>query len=191
MKDSLDVLHCDYVEHHGVKGMHWGVRKQRASNRAERIAEKYAVSIAKKTKRKAEKNIRKYEKKQYKLAKPYADKTGHFKITDPKKAEKHFKLSEKIVENKKLVKQIEEALKKGPKEVNKKFQGANIDSIQQMNTHMRMHNEAVRQHQNMMHQVQLNTTMQTIHNFSNQQHFDMMTNMHTVHMHNMHAMGMF
>ena len=28
MRDSLDVLYVgDYVEHHGVKGMHWGVRR--------------------------------------------------------------------------------------------------------------------------------------------------------------------
>ena len=28
MKDSLDIL-CtgDYIEHHGVKGMHWGIRR--------------------------------------------------------------------------------------------------------------------------------------------------------------------
>lgn len=29
MRDSLDILRIDdYVEHHGVKGMHWGVRRQ-------------------------------------------------------------------------------------------------------------------------------------------------------------------
>lgn len=35
MKDSLDILmNDDYVEHHGVKGMHWGVRKQRYTGEA-------------------------------------------------------------------------------------------------------------------------------------------------------------
>lgn len=190
MIDSLDILRTDdFVEHHGVKGMHWGVRKQKTPNRAQRIAEKYAISAAKKVKKKAEKNIRKYEKKQYKLAKPYADKTGHFKITDPTKAEKHFKLSEKIVENKKLIKQIDEALKKGPKEVNKKYSGTSMNYI-----HHQAHQNAVQQHMNFMHQVQQQNTLQTIQNFHNQMHLDMMNNMnnmHTLHMHNMHTMGMF
>ena len=47
----------DYLMHHGVKGMKWGVRKQRTSNRAQRVAEKYTISIAKKVKKKAEKNV--------------------------------------------------------------------------------------------------------------------------------------
>lgn len=187
MIDSLNILYTsDYIEHHGVKGMHWGVRKQKTPNRAQRIAEKYAISAVKKVKKKAEKNIRKYEKKQYKLAKPYADKTGHFKITDPTKAEKHFKLSEKIVENKKLIKQIDEALKKGPKEVNKKYSGTSMDYIHQ--AHIQAHQNAVQQHMNFMHQVQQQNTLQSIQNFHNQMHFDMMNNMNTIHM---HTMGMF
>lgn len=163
MQDSLNMLlsetsDADFIEHHGVKGMHWGVRRMR---------------------KKALKQINKLEKKQYKLAKPYADKNGHFKITDPKKASKHHEYSEKIVNLKKLIKQIDE----GKKEVNKKYSGVSMDYIHQ--AHLQAHQIATQQHMNFMHQVQQQNTLQSIQNFHNQMHFDTMHNIH------MHTMGMF
>ena len=42
MRDSLDILRTDdYVEHHGVKGMHWGVRKQQYKENVKSIKQKY------------------------------------------------------------------------------------------------------------------------------------------------------
>lgn len=163
MQDTLNILlpetsDSDYIEHHGVKGMHWGVRRMR---------------------KKALKQINKLEKKQYKLAKPYADKNGHFKITDPKKAAKHHEYSEKIVNLKKLVKQIDE----GKKEVNKKYSGTSMDYIHQ--AHLQAHQIATQQQMNFMHQVQQQNTLQSIQNFHNQMHFDNMINMQNIHTHNM------
>ena len=42
MRDSLDILRIDdFVEHHGVKGMKWGVRKQQYKQNVKTIKQKY------------------------------------------------------------------------------------------------------------------------------------------------------
>lgn len=42
MRDSLDILRIDdFIEHHGVKGMHWGVRKQQYKQNVKSIKQKY------------------------------------------------------------------------------------------------------------------------------------------------------
>ena len=195
MIDSLNILYTsDYVEHHGIKGMKWGVRRQqkriaRIRKQAEKSArgmEKMSLRWLNDTKNKSLNKIKKYEKKQNKIAKPYADSSGHFKITNPNKAQKHYLLSEKIVNEKKRIKRIDEILKNGSKNVNKKYSDTSMSYI-----HQQVHQNAVQQHMNFMHQVQQQNTLQSIQNFHNQMHFDMINNMNNIHMHNMHTMGMF
>ena len=42
MRDSLNILYAsDYVEHHGVKGMKWGVRKAQYKQNVKSIKQKY------------------------------------------------------------------------------------------------------------------------------------------------------
>lgn len=108
MQDTLDILcsyeYDDYVEHHGVPGMRWGHRKQKLPS--------YSSNRLNKLKNKFSNKINNLEDKQYKLAKPYADSSGHFKINDPKKAAKHLKYSEKIVTEKNKIKDIDDVLNK-------------------------------------------------------------------------------
>lgn len=60
MRDSLDILRIDdFVEHHGVKGMHWGVRKAQYKQNVKSIKQKY------KEKNKALKKERKEAIKEY------------------------------------------------------------------------------------------------------------------------------
>lgn len=193
MRDSLDILRFDdFVEHHGVKGMHWGVRKQRARlTKLQQKAEKRAGNIEKLSyqtinnlKNKSQRNIKKYEKKQYKIAKPYADASGHFKITNPKKAQKHYLLSEKIMNEKKLIKQYDEVLKKGPKKINKKYANTSMAHINNWAA-QNAHQTALRNHMMFMDQVAQQNTLQSIQNFHNQMHFDNMINMQNIHTHNM------
>lgn len=58
MQDTLDILQTDdFIEHHGVKGMHWGVRKQQYKQNVKSIKQKY---------KKANKEIRKQRSKDVK-----------------------------------------------------------------------------------------------------------------------------
>lgn len=198
MQDTLDIL-CyreyksdDFVEHHGVKGMKWGYRKQKKqlaklSKRTEKRAkglENLSNRFLNNLKYKSQYNIKKYENKQYKLAKPYADSSGHFKITNPKKAQKHYLLSEKIISEKKLIKEYDEILKKRAKEVNKKHADTSMNYINNLMAHQ-AHQNAIQQHMNFMQQVQQQNTLQSIQNFHNQMNFDNMINMQNIHTHNM------
>lgn len=81
MKDSLDILYTnDYIEHHGVKGMHWGVRKQRytgeaLTNRLTEIEEQHKSEISKNRK---VKRFNKYAKKYWNTENPSKHKTKKF-----------------------------------------------------------------------------------------------------------------
>ena len=191
MRDSLDILRIDdFVEHHGVKGMHWGVRKQKSSSKKipllkrlnDRAAERTVQSVLKRTKKRAAKEINKLEKKQYKLAKPYADKNGHFKITDPKKASKHHEYSEKIINLKKLLKDIDN----GRVELKKKYSNTSMNTVL---LHNHMHQQAMEQHRQMLDtfaQQQVNQI--NMQNQINNTNFMNMINMQNIHTANMHHM---
>ena len=195
MRDSLDILRIDdFVEHHGVKGMHWGVRKQKMKSGKresflkrlnDRANERTVNAILNNTRKKTIKQINKLEKKQYKLAKPYADKNGHFKITDPKKASKHHEYSEKIVNLKKLLKDIDD----GKIKLKKKYASTSMDTVQ---LHNHMHQQAMEQHRQILDiftQQQVNQI--NMQNQINDINFMNMINMQNIHTANMHTMGMF
>lgn len=196
MQDSLNILlpetsEPDFIEHHGVKGMHWGVRKQKQLSNIQRREDKNkknltgrSYSSLTKLKNNLLKQNKKYENKQYRIAKPYADSEGYFKITDPKKAHKHYILSEKIISNKRVIKEIDKVIKDNVKDVHKKYYHTPIDTINNWAA-QNAHQTALRNHMDFMHQVQQQNTLQSIQNFHNQMHFDNMTNLHNIQMHNM------
>lgn len=66
MQDSLSILlpetfDSDFIEHHGVKGMHWGARKNRYKENVKSIKQKYKAMNKKIMKERA-KDIVKYIK---------------------------------------------------------------------------------------------------------------------------------
>jgi hypothetical protein len=62
VRDSLDILRTDdFVEHHGVKGMKWGVRKARYKQNVKSIKQKYKT-MNKKIMKERSKDIIKYLK---------------------------------------------------------------------------------------------------------------------------------
>lgn len=66
MQDSLNILlseppDVDFIEHHGVKGMHWGVRKARYKQNVKSIKQKYKT-MNKKIMKERSKDIIKYLK---------------------------------------------------------------------------------------------------------------------------------
>lgn len=74
MRDSLDILRIDdFVEHHGVKGMHWGVRRQQYKQNVKSIKQKY---------KKQNKELYKERRKEIKnyLLKPSGIKQGMVKM---------------------------------------------------------------------------------------------------------------
>lgn len=74
MIDTLDILQTDdFIEHHGVKGMHWGVRKQQYKQNVKSIKQKY---------KKANKELYKERRKEIKnyLLKPSGIKQGMIKM---------------------------------------------------------------------------------------------------------------
>lgn len=124
------------------------------------------------------------KKKQHRIAKPYADGDGYFKITDPKKVHKHYILSEKIISNKRVIKEIDKVIKDSVKDVHKKYYHTLIDTINNWAA-QNAHQTALRNHMDFVHQVQQQNTLQSIQNFHNQIPFDNMTNLHNIQMHNM------
>ena len=128
----------------------------------------YAISIIEKQKKKK-------EKKADKIASKYADKNGHFKITKPKDAEKHFKLQEKIVEDEKQLKKLKDSLKT----LNSmKFEDLSDKDIKQARA---LSDSIVRQHQqaflthlnNIQMQNQINQQVLLQNQMINQQFMDM------------------
>lgn len=74
MRDSLDILRIDdFVEHHGVKGMKWGVRRQQYKQNVKSIKQKY---------KKQNKELYKERRKEIKnyLLKPSGIKQGMLKM---------------------------------------------------------------------------------------------------------------
>lgn len=64
MQDTLNILlpetsEPDYIEHHGVKGMHWGVRKARYKQNVKNIKEKYKIKN-KEIRKERRKDVKKY-----------------------------------------------------------------------------------------------------------------------------------
>lgn len=192
MQDSLNILlpetsDSDFIEHHGVLGMKWGHRKEKPVSKIRRqkdrnkknLPDRYYSSISN-LKNKLLKQNKKYENKQYRIAKPYADSEGHFKITDPKKAHKHYMLSEKISSNERTIKEIDRILKG----IHKKYYHMPISSINNwaaQNTHQ----TAVRNHMSFMNQVAQQNTLQSIQNFHQQMDFSNMINLQNIQTHNM------
>ena len=196
MQDSLNMLlpetsEPDFIEHHGVKGMHWGVRKQKQLSNIQRREDKNkknltdrSYSSLTKLKNNLLKQNKKYENKQYRIAKPYADSEGYFKITDPKKVHKHYILSEKIISNKRVIKEIDKVIKDSVKDVHKEYYHTPISTINNWAA-QNAHQTALRNHMMFMDQVAQQNTLQSIQNFHNQMHFDNMINMQNIHTHNM------
>ena len=180
---SDDISYEEVLAHHGVKGMHWGIRRyqnpdgtltSRGRKRLERARKygvrnsEYAISIIEKQKKKK-------EKKADKIASKYADKNGHFKITKPKDAEKHFKLQEKIIEDEKQLKKLRNSLK-ALKSMT--FEDLSDKDIKQA---MALSDSIVRQHQqafqtnlnNIRMQNQINQQVLLQNQMINQQFMDM------------------
>lgn len=199
MQDSLNIIQDatiseDSVEHYGDLGMKWGVRKQKQFSNIQRRLDKNkknligrSYSSLTKLKNNLLKQNKKYENKQYRITNPYADSEGHFKITDPKKAHKHYMLSEKISSNKRVIKEIDKVINDSVKDVHKKYYHTPISTVNNWAA-QNAHQTALRNHMDFMHQIQQQNTLQSIQNLHNQMHFDTQTNIHNI---NMHNMGMF
>lgn len=195
MQDTLDILcgygYDDYVEHHGVPGMRWGHRKQKYLSKIRRREDRNKKNLSGRSyssltnlKNNLLKQNKKYENKQYRIAKPYADSEGRFKITDPNKAHKHYILSEKISSNKRVLKEIDKVIKDSVKDVHKEYYHTPISTINNWAA-QNAHQTALRNHMMFMDQVAQQNTLQSIQNFHNQMDFDNMINMQNIHTHNM------
>ena len=98
MKDSLDILYTgDFVEHHGVKGMKWGIRKQRytgesCTNRLSEIKDKHKSEISNNRK---VKRFDEYAHKYWNTEKPSKHKTKKYNKLRSKAEKVEFKLNGK------------------------------------------------------------------------------------------------
>ena len=62
MKDSLDILRTDdYIEHHGIKGMHWGIRRFQPYGKGYSGGGKFIGSIKQKYRNIRDKKYREYD----------------------------------------------------------------------------------------------------------------------------------
>lgn len=196
MQDSLNILRSyeydnDYIEHYDVLGMKWGHRKQKPLSKLQRREDRAKKNLTDRSyssltnlKSNLLKQNKKYENKQYKNAKPYADSEGRFKITDPKKVHKHYMLSEKIISNKRVIKEIDKVIKDGVKDIHKKYYHMPISTINNWAA-QNAHQTAVRNHMSFMNQVAQQNTLQSIQNFHQHMDFSNMINLQNIQTHNM------